>query len=307
MSDDDRSGDRPAPHSALYFGATRDFWWYDASVAAFLARVGVRARTVLGLGSGQGHWGRLVARALGQPIDLVGVDNEPRWVAAGEALARGLACFASARYQLGDLTQRLAFPDASFDLVTCQTVLIHLADPRALVAEMARVVKPGGHLLIAEPTNFGTNAARALDPDASIDDVLRELRFYLTCERGKKALGLGDNSIAEQVPGFFDPKLFGPVHVANDDRCDALVAPYATPSAHASTQEQIAHAERGIYVFPEAEARRYFEAGGGVDFDAEYAWGLRVVRARAAAMRAGTYVSAGGCLHYLFAARRLAH
>ena len=54
------------------------------------------------------------------------------------------------RYRVAD-AKTLPFPDASFDLVTCQTLLIHLADPSAVIAEMARVARPGGLVLAAEP------------------------------------------------------------------------------------------------------------------------------------------------------------
>lgn len=42
----------------------------------------------------------------------------------------------------------LPFPSASFALVLCTEVLEHLRDPRAAVLEMARVLAPGGRLLL---------------------------------------------------------------------------------------------------------------------------------------------------------------
>jgi len=56
-----------------------------------------------------------------------------------------------------DLTydgQRLPFPDASFDTVLNIQVLEHTPRPRALVAEMARVLKPGGLLILLAPFQF---------------------------------------------------------------------------------------------------------------------------------------------------------
>ena len=46
---------------------------------------------------------------------------------------------------------RLPFPSASFDKVYCSEVLEHVLDPRAVVAEMARVVKPAGTVVISIP------------------------------------------------------------------------------------------------------------------------------------------------------------
>jgi ubiquinone/menaquinone biosynthesis C-methylase UbiE len=43
---------------------------------------------------------------------------------------------------------RLPFADGSFDCVTCGWVIEHLPDPRPGLAEMGRVLKPGGSLLL---------------------------------------------------------------------------------------------------------------------------------------------------------------
>jgi SAM-dependent methyltransferase len=42
--------------------------------------------------------------------------------------------------------ERIPFGDASFDVVFCKQVLEHVADPRRVLAEVARVLVPGGHL-----------------------------------------------------------------------------------------------------------------------------------------------------------------
>ena len=45
----------------------------------------------------------------------------------------------------------LPFYDASFDLITCNMVLEHLKDPAKTLCEMARVLSPGGQLIIHTP------------------------------------------------------------------------------------------------------------------------------------------------------------
>ena len=45
----------------------------------------------------------------------------------------------------------LPFPDGSFDLVCCSWVLEHLAEPERTVAEVARVLAPGGHFVFVTP------------------------------------------------------------------------------------------------------------------------------------------------------------
>ena len=59
--------------------------------------------------------------------------------------------------------EALAFPDASFDLVVSYLTLIDIADIGAAIPEMARVLRPGGALLIANLTSFST-AGLVWDP-----------------------------------------------------------------------------------------------------------------------------------------------
>lgn len=44
--------------------------------------------------------------------------------------------------------ENLDLPDNSFDFVYCHTVLHFTPDPAAMVAEISRVLKPGGHALL---------------------------------------------------------------------------------------------------------------------------------------------------------------
>ena len=56
--------------------------------------------------------------------------------------------------------ERLPYEDASFDLVVGHAFLHHLPDPPAALAEMLRVLRPGGALFIAgEPTRWGDRLA----------------------------------------------------------------------------------------------------------------------------------------------------
>jgi SAM-dependent methyltransferase len=52
---------------------------------------------------------------------------------------------------VADLNQSFPLPDASFDTVLCSDVLEHIAEPAAFLRETARVLKPGGTLLLMVP------------------------------------------------------------------------------------------------------------------------------------------------------------
>ncbi len=174
---------------------------------------------------------------------------------------------------------------ARFDLVTCQTVLIHVADPRAAIREMLRVVKPGGQLVVAEPNNQASYVAQT----SSGLDVIDALAFVAFCERGKIALGEGDNSAGDLVPGYFALEGLVDVDVWIADKPAAMIPPYARDDMQAFKASMIEQARDGTMGWTRAEAERYYVAGGGTGFAA--AWERRMAegRAAAAAVEAGTF------------------
>src|SRR5436305_15071050 len=75
-------------HSAQFFRAERDYWWNLDHIEVWTRRVGLDdTHTVLDVGAGVGHWGRLLSHVLASGATRVGVDREPRWVEAATAQA----------------------------------------------------------------------------------------------------------------------------------------------------------------------------------------------------------------------------
>jgi SAM-dependent methyltransferase len=266
-----------AAHSAEHFGDTRDHWWHFDFLRLMAKRWRLDAvRDVLDVGCGVGHWGMLLASVMSEEARVVGIDREPTWVeeARTRAAARGLGDRFS--YRLGE-AQRLPFPDDSFDLTTCQTVLIHVPDPRAAVAEMVRVTKPGGLVVVAEPNNLTESLLLdSISNQASIDDIVELVRFQLTCERGKIALGEGDNSLGDRVPGLFVELGLADVDVHVNDRATALFPPYASAAQQPFIEDARDRVARRLWNWNEDEARRVFLAGGGSerDFATHFSRGL---------------------------------
>jgi SAM-dependent methyltransferase len=76
---------------------------------------------------------------------------------AGCRVVRGLDLFSTQPdIEVGDM-HAMPFLDDSFEMVWASHVLEHALDPRKVCAEITRVVKPGGYLMAAYPTNFQTN------------------------------------------------------------------------------------------------------------------------------------------------------
>jgi ubiquinone/menaquinone biosynthesis C-methylase UbiE len=59
------------------------------------------------------------------------------------------------QFELGDV-ERLPYEDGRFDVVVASLALCHLADPGDAVAELTRVLQPGGALVITDPHPFGS-------------------------------------------------------------------------------------------------------------------------------------------------------
>lgn len=89
---------------------------------------------------GTGRYARLLADRGHQ---VIGVDSSP------DMLARARTRVPAARFEQADLAA-LPVPDDSVDLVTCGLALTHLPDLAPAIAEFARVLRPGGHLVIAD-------------------------------------------------------------------------------------------------------------------------------------------------------------
>jgi SAM-dependent methyltransferase len=55
---------------------------------------------------------------------------------------------------VADLNMPLALPDCTFDTAVCISVIEHVTEPQVALNEMYRILKPGGHLLLATPWEY---------------------------------------------------------------------------------------------------------------------------------------------------------
>jgi ArsR family transcriptional regulator len=161
-----------AARAAAYFKANAAEWERIRSLhapekeveAAILARLPARIGNLLDTGTGTGRMLELLAPRAARAI---GIDVSPEML----AIARDrLVKLPNVQVRLGDL-YRLPFGnDAAFDAILFHQVLHYLDDPGAAVAEAARVLAPGGHLLVADFAPHGLEFLRD-------DDAHRRLGF----------------------------------------------------------------------------------------------------------------------------------
>jgi SAM-dependent methyltransferase len=122
----------------------------DAREETFRVIAELAPQNVLEVGPGPGELCERIARELDAAV--IAVDQSERMV----ELARGRGVDA----RLGDV-QELPFEDASFDCVVAAWMLYHVADVDAGLREIARVLRPGGHLVAVTNSEEHLAEARA--------------------------------------------------------------------------------------------------------------------------------------------------
>jgi SAM-dependent methyltransferase len=108
----------------------------DPRELLFAAIAEAAPRRLLEVGGGEGELAERIVRELG--VELVGIDQSERMVELQRA--KGIDA------RVGDV-QALPFADAEFDTAVAAWMLYHVRDVERAIAELARVLQPGGTLV----------------------------------------------------------------------------------------------------------------------------------------------------------------
>ena len=156
---------------------------------------------VLDLGCGDGSFAAALT-SVGAQVTMADV--------AEAALKRARLAAPEAEAVLLAEDAPLPFGDGSFDLAWCGETLEHVADVVGLAAELRRVIRPGGTLLVTTPNQprlvVALEALRGRALDERFDPRADHLRFFMARTLGSLLRGAGFADVEVQAwdgpPGF---------------------------------------------------------------------------------------------------------
>jgi cyclopropane fatty-acyl-phospholipid synthase-like methyltransferase len=109
--------------------------------------------SVLEIGCGSGVYALHIAQTTG--CSITGLDINALGIQNANQLASHLGLGQQAQFEVCDVSKPLPFADETFDAIFSNDVLCHIPGRPALLAEMYRVLKPGGRMLFSDALVIG--------------------------------------------------------------------------------------------------------------------------------------------------------
>ncbi len=151
-------------------------------------RIGPGSR-VLDVGCGPGTDTLVLAGRVGEAGSVEGVDFDPEMVAEAERRAAAAGVAERTRHRQGDAAS-LPFGDGAFDATRSERLFQHLREPERALAEMVRVTRPGGWVVVLD-TDWGTRVVDTPEVEAErrLARVLPE-RILANGYSGRRLFGM---------------------------------------------------------------------------------------------------------------------
>ncbi len=203
-------------------GAYRNNWYNEDYLDLLAKRLRLsEVKDVLDVGCGKFHWTSLLVKYLNENTYVTGIDINPLTYEEISKLDDKRIRFIEGN------SEELPFKDNSFDMVTCQTLLIHLKDPIITLKEMNRVLRNNGLICISEPNNLSQSIFRnSYNINENLEE--RNLRIIekMKSEEKKIIYGNGDNSLGELVPILLEEAGFKNINCYVNDKMNIMKPPY---------------------------------------------------------------------------------
>jgi len=158
---------------------------YEAELQERLARIlpWHQDMTVLDVGTGTGYLAGMMAPLVG---DVIGVDCAPAMLTrAGEKMAQ--AGYRHVSFREG-MAEKLPLSTGSVDVAMCHMLLHHVVSPRTALAELRRVVRPGGYVVIIDAHTHKHHWTPEAFGDLHYGTDLKKLRKHLSALQMKTLL-----------------------------------------------------------------------------------------------------------------------
>jgi RNA polymerase sigma factor (sigma-70 family) len=134
--------------------------------------------TVLDVGTGTGYLAGMMAPLVGS---IIGVDYAPAMLTrAGEKMAQ--ADYRHVSFKEG-MAEGLPLASGSVDVAMCHMLLHHVVSPRTVLAELRRVVRPGGYVLIIDAYAHRQHWTPEAFGDLHYGTDLKKVRRHLSALR----------------------------------------------------------------------------------------------------------------------------
>jgi len=191
------TGERTAP------GIPEENYWFQRHVIAYIdAAERVRGMRVLDAGCGEGYGTDLLAATA---REATGADLDP------DVIDHAAARYPRARFDAANLVA-LPYADASFEAVVSLQVIEHLHTPQEFLAECARVLAPGGLLIVSTPNRLTFSPHGIRNPFHTFEFAAPELqssvaRHFQTVEMLGTFHGIRINALELMLRRSFPERL----------------------------------------------------------------------------------------------------
>lgn len=182
---------------------------------------------VADIGCGLGYLGWTYWHYFGNNGSYTGIDISEKLIDEAKEISKEWAKGGEINFQVGDV-YKLNIEDNTFDVVMCQTLLMHLDKPEQALSEMFRILIPGGIVLCKEPDNYSSGLMQGFSTlsSTSLEEQLtyHKIRYYLT--KGRKLLNKGDNTIGNKLPMLLFKAGFTDIDIRGNDKSFYMIPPY---------------------------------------------------------------------------------
>lgn len=194
--------------------------------------------SILDVGCGSASDTIAFARLVGKAGSVKGIDVDADAIHQADARAREMGVDKWVQHETGD-AHNLPYADATFDSVHCARMLHHVAHPQQVIAEMVRVAKPSGWVVlsdmdissrtfdVAEPALLDTEWELRKARELVFDDAYTGRSLY----RWARQAGLHDVSVQPFAFAIPDVALAMKMGRGADVQQAAIAAGRVTPEA----------------------------------------------------------------------------